>query len=486
MAKFCRADCRSVLLFAALACLGCANEPAPDAVPDAVPDTVDVTLVELPAEEVGFKLVGVGTCTASGCHGGGKPEQIVGSEYNIWIADDPHARAHSVLYDDRSLRIVQLLDGSAWDPSKPAYEDMRCLSCHSTTFALARNQAGEVLTDGVGCEACHGPAEGWLSEHHLDGFDAAAKQRLGFWDTDDLFTRAQICAGCHVGGPGREVNHDLIAAGHPRLQFEMGAYLQALPKHWDELRDQTSHNGNFSLLTWLTGQAASSQSALRQLESRATEGKCWPEFSEWSCSACHHDLRDAVSLQQKLARDGGLSGRSIRWDDWNHHLTGQYAEMISATLGGDQGAAGKIETGLAQLAQLMGSPSADRTAVAAAAHALGSEIETWARQVEHADIDPRAVDQLSRRIVDHALTEGVEDWSQASLVYDALVSLHQTRLDSTAEPSAIDEQVTAALNGVYDVLSQRYRQPANYVFQAQEMKARLQELSQLYDRRSGR
>lgn len=477
MPRFLRANYRYALLAATLACLGCAN--------DSPPESVSVTLVELPAEQVGTRLVGVGTCTSSGCHGGGKPEQIVGSEYNIWIADDPHAQAYSVLYDDRSRRIVQLLNGSHADAAPPAYEDPRCLSCHSTTFAPARGPAGDVLTDGVGCEACHGPAERWLDVHHLDGFDAEAKRNTGFWDTDDLFTRAQVCTGCHVGGPGREVNHDLIAAGHPRLQFEMGAYLQAMPKHWDELRDQVQHNGNFALLTWLAGQAASSQSALRLTESRAAQGQTWPEFSEWSCSACHHELQDTRSLQRKLARTGGLSGRSIRWDDWNHQLTGQYAELIAGTLGGDQNLARQIEADLAKLARQMGSSSAERPTVAAAAQALSSLIETWTRQVEQADIDPRAADQLSRQIVEHALQEGVEDWSQASLVYDALVSLHQTRLDTTEEPSVTDEQITVALNGVYDLLNQRYHQPANYVYRPEEMNAHLQKLAALYDERSG-
>lgn len=478
MPRFYRAKYRFALPATMLACLGCANETTSD--------VVNVTPVEFPAEQVGTRLVGVGTCTSSGCHGGGKPEQIVGSEYNIWIADDPHAQAHSVLYGDRSQRMVQLLSGGKADSAPPAYEDQRCLSCHSTVFAPARGPAGDVLTDGVGCEACHGPAERWLDVHHLDGFDAEAKRKTGFWDTDDLFTRAQICAGCHVGGPGREVNHDLIAAGHPRLQFGMGAYLQDMPKHWDELRDQVRHHGNFALLTWLTGQAASSQSALRLAESRAAQGQTWPEFSEWSCSACHHELQDSESLQRKLARTGGLSGRSIRWDEWNHHLTGQYAELIADTIGGDPNLARQIEADLAKLAQQIGSPSAERPAVAAASAALSALIETWARQVEHADVDPRAADQLSRQIVDHALAEGVENWPQASLVYDALVSLHQTRLDTNAEPSEIDARITAALNGVYGVLSQRYRQPADYVYRPEEMHAQLQKLGALYDQRSGR
>jgi hypothetical protein len=76
-------------MIVALACLGCADRRPPEA--------VEVTPVaqsnESAAEQVGWRLVGVGACTSSGCHGGGKPNQIVGSEYNIWVAEDPHVVA---------------------------------------------------------------------------------------------------------------------------------------------------------------------------------------------------------------------------------------------------------------------------------------------------------------------------------------------------------------------------------------------------------
>ena len=309
---------------------------------------------EISAEEIGWRLTGVGSCTASGCHGGTKRHQNGGNEYNIWISADPHAQAHSVLYDDRSLKMVQNLDGAEFNAAVPPYEDERCLNCHSTTFASAVDDAGDIVSDGVGCEACHGPAEGWLAEHFLPGFDAADRERLGMWDTKSLYSRAQICASCHVGSPGREVNHDLIAAGHPRLQFEMGAYLQALPKHWDERRDRERAGGNFEFLTWALGQTATSSAAAKQLEHRATHGTVWPELSEWSCGACHHDLADSESRQDALAAAGGLSAQTIRWDDWNHHLIREHAGLIGSALG-KSGSADPLQQQLAELSKVAGS-----------------------------------------------------------------------------------------------------------------------------------
>jgi hypothetical protein len=125
----------------------------------------------------------------------------------------------------------------------------------------------------------------------------------------DLGVRAATCAGCHVGAaasgetPLRDVNHDLIAAGHPRLNFEFATYLRQMPPHWTE-RDR-SRDGHpprpagYEAQVWLVGQAACAESALSLCAARAmlaaaalkrSENARWPEFAEFNCFACHHDL----------------------------------------------------------------------------------------------------------------------------------------------------------------------------------------------------
>jgi hypothetical protein len=39
-------------------------------------------------------------------------------------------------------------------------------------------------------------------------------------------------------GQVQVVDHDLIAAGHPRLNFEFNAYFESLPAHWDRRTDE--------------------------------------------------------------------------------------------------------------------------------------------------------------------------------------------------------------------------------------------------------
>jgi hypothetical protein len=461
-----------------LACSEPFDKPATQFTPVAL-QTANTT------EVIGSKLVGVGSCTASGCHGNGKPNEIAGSEYNIWISADPHSRAFSVLYDDRSVKMLQQLDGKTNGADVSPHEDQRCLACHSSTFAAPLDSAGDVVSDGVGCEACHGPAEGWLTEHYRPGFDAAARHRLGIWDTKGIYSRAQICTSCHVGGPGREVNHALVAAGHPRLQFEMGAYLQALPKHWDERADRDRSGGSFEFLTWMLGHTATSKAALEQLERRSTNAAVWPELSEWSCGACHHDLLDTASRQDSLASSGGLSGKTIRWDDWNHHLVREHAGLIASALG-NQGSANDLQQQLAEVARIAGGLRSDRELVATAAREASKTLDTWARLIQSADINLATVDALMRSLTD-TYVRGVADTSEAMLVYDALATLQQTRLDKLTfekkPPDDVDQAITASLAAMYESLTKKDDTPIAEITRIQSVAAHLTDLARLLEQR---
>jgi hypothetical protein len=107
------------------------------------------------------------------------------------------------------------------------------------------------------------------------------------------------------------VNHDLIAAGHPRLNFEFAAFLANMPPHWVE-----DTRGNFPARAWAIGQAATAKAAADLLAHRARHAanSPWPEFSEYDCFACHHDLAD-----QQWRRKPASPGRSPgipAWGSW--------------------------------------------------------------------------------------------------------------------------------------------------------------------------
>lgn len=262
-------------------------------------------------------LVGPGACTSSGCHAAPvEGHDAWQSAYTVWSTRDPHARAQRVLHEPLATRIVAAL--ASRDPglaATPAPENKACVGCHAT----ARDA---LAAAGVSCESCHGAAGDWLVAHTLPGWKTAGNT-LGMVDLADPTTCAARCAGCHVGGPPtadgavREVSHDLIAAGHPRLAFELRSSKASEPPHW---RSRLVAAGDGRAVVdpvdeWALGRLATLRAYLEQTlaQSEAACGlhgpagadapiaRVWPEFTAFDCYGCH---RPAVA-----ALDGRGVGR---------------------------------------------------------------------------------------------------------------------------------------------------------------------------------
>jgi hypothetical protein len=236
------------------------------------------------------RVVGTPSCSARACHGGDSPlaEKKIGRhEYSAWNYADPHTQSLAVLFNDRSKQIKARMQ-----LTREAYEEPRCLACHAERSGP--DGVGELTS--VGCESCHGSAWLWLDPHTAgDGwrakFPEAAKTLL---DAGNLTAVARSCVGCHIGAPPdagigvRDMNHDMIAAGHPRLNFEFAGYLAQLPPHWNE--KARPRDAIFYAKAWTLGQAVSAEAALNLLEYRAQQ-PVWPELAEYACYACHHNLQ---------------------------------------------------------------------------------------------------------------------------------------------------------------------------------------------------
>jgi Cytochrome c554 and c-prime len=288
---------------------------------DAAPPPVSVHAA---TDNAGFAAWrGVSSCTSSACHNqpaerGGEP--LKGREYGVWLAKDPHARAYQHLFDKKSLSIQNQLHQSS--PEKEplaAVSNRLCLRCHVAPEAENVADSAPVwFSDGVGCESCHGSSGRWLSAHTGPGWrrtSAEEKMDRGFHETKNLAVRAETCMACHVGGERAEVNHDLLAAGHPPLQFEFSSFLDRYRayQHWSEADDRR-RDPAYEADAWAVGQAASARAALKLLAARAGEvanaraqkradPKPWPEFAEYACSSCHHGLE-----QRRPVAPGRKSG----------------------------------------------------------------------------------------------------------------------------------------------------------------------------------
>lgn len=412
--------------------------------------------------------VGVQSCAASNCHGGDGSRQAWTSSYSTWVQKDRHAQAYSALFNPRSQRMVKLL---GWKTT--AWESQVCLNCHS----LPPQGSGHVVSnkghasDGVSCEACHGPASRWLKSHRNPGWRKALKQprltvELGFIDTENIQARARACSGCHVGAPGRDVNHDLIAAGHPRLSFEMSNYHSRMPPHWDEVADRRRHVGEGTredgtlreLKLWTVGQVESMRARAVLVGWRAAracdEQAPWPEFAETACFACHHDLHDARWRRRpfRLA-DATVRGRGpLPWASWE-----RAALLPLSRLGIGAGAVDAVAAlgELDKFDETIRPKTTPPGSVVSQAQRLQLKLEAWSNRLNERSWSVRDLDGLARLLVGreesspaHPLVQN--GWDASAQLFLGLSALQQARreaFDSRQESQrSRDEALEAVLS----------------------------------------
>ncbi len=333
---------------------------------------------ESPAD--GVRYQGVASCAASGCHHGNGNPGTKGSEYTTWLLRDPHSRAYEVLLGERSRRIEKELKRLPDLASAHPEQSALCLNCHvAPGIAAATRQPRFSPADGVGCESCHGPAEKWLGPHRSWKHSTESERRTAYTESgmawlSDPAARVRACAACHVGTAAADVNHDLIAAGHPRLTFEYSAYLAHLPPHWDAAAERKRHP-DFEARSWAIGQVAVARAALGLLVARAKPGKPWPEFAEYNCASCHRDLK--VTPQTGPEREQG-EAKSVPsrlgllpFGTWDFAALPQALALRPA----EENAV--CQTALNALRNEMDKPTPDAAAVAKEAQALGGLLDRW-------------------------------------------------------------------------------------------------------------
>ena len=258
---------------------------------DAQAEPKDPTVSEKPDSDQLYKFIGASSCDGSACHGNSRAHnklRIGQNEFYIWSQKDKHAKAYEALTNAdakiiaRNLRIA-----------KPE-QSTRCLGCHAVSVSPERQGRNYEITDSVSCEACHGPAEQWLNPHYRPGFDPQKATSLGMYNMKDLGKRAEKCLECHAGADGKEVTHELIRAGHPRLTFEIDTYTYVMPPHW--LPPQENKNREwFNARLWAIGQAAAFRNQIKRLAaSRQADFWARPDFTNFDCFACHHAVVDRL------------------------------------------------------------------------------------------------------------------------------------------------------------------------------------------------
>lgn len=288
-----------------------ANESFPaDADPEAWNDG------EMPQADAskGDRHLGVASCAGSNCHGATRPylsSSVEQNEYTIWNREDPHSRAYLVLLNDRSKKIARNLG-----LPKPANESKICLDCHADNVPAELRGKRFDVTDGVGCEACHGGGNRYLGPHVSGEVTHADNIKNGLYPTENPEKRADMCNKCHVGDNDRFANHRIMGAGHPRISFELDTYTEVhkhyvADKDYFKRKDVVSHAG-----IWALGQVrASIRFVDLYLHGKHQSSGLMPELSFFDCQACHHDIdvpSDAFG-QNKSVEEQAASSKLV-WE----------------------------------------------------------------------------------------------------------------------------------------------------------------------------
>jgi hypothetical protein len=362
---------------------------------------------------------GAASCATAGCHQHTGAAAKSGCEYTTWAVQDPHAQAYAVLAGERSRRIVRNLKGLPNPRRARPEKEPRCLGCHvlpGFRFGQTRRRDRFAVSDGVGCEACHGPAEKWLHTHYRKSW---AGEGPGFRRTKDLGVRAELCVTCHVGRKDLDVNHDLIAAGHPRLRFDFAAYLAVYPRHWSEAADRRDRP-DFAARAWLLGKLVCAEAAADLLAHRAAQAiknkAPWPEFSEYECAACHHGLK-AESDRWRRGRPG-----SLPWGTWYFALLPRLSRQT-------RGGGFLKRESLEGLERSMRAGLPREQDVLRKSKRVAAQVRGWRAAVEKAGrLDPAAVRRLLASLAedDRAVRAG---WEEATQLYLALAALNPALAD---------------------------------------------------------
>jgi Cytochrome c554 and c-prime len=235
--------------------------------------------------------LGVATCAGSTCHGRSQPDGKVVRQDEImrWQeASSPtgaHSRAFAVLSNERSATIARRLGIGA------ATAAPMCLGCHAEPTPSRGPRFQQ--TDGVGCEACHGGSANWIDVHTTGNH--AASLAAGLKKLENPAVKASVCLDCHFSSAdgGQFVSHRIMAAGHPRVSFELDLFT-ALQAHHDEDTDYVQRKGRTSgVKIWAVGQAAAVERQLSLFTNPGigTEG-AFPEFYFFDCHSCHRQIQD--------------------------------------------------------------------------------------------------------------------------------------------------------------------------------------------------
>ncbi len=392
---------------------------------------------------------GVASCAGSTCHGRLEGDGKVVRQDELMRWQEPstpggaHSRAFAVLGNERGSQIAATL--GIGDPQQAEM----CLGCHATPTSGSKGERFHTA-DGVGCEACHGGAQGWIASHYAVGASHAANVSRGLIPLDQPMARASVCLDCHFGGtgPGQFVTHRIMAAGHPRIAFELDLF-STLTQHWNEDADYAERKRlTDGVRMWAVGQAMAvnrSLSLYRQ-PGFGTEG-VFPELYFYDCHSCHRRIYDQKDRVKTWEANPGrpIPAGMPPYQDENMIMLSVAARAIVPS------AADRYD---ADVRAFHGALAKDRTSAVAAAGRLADSSLALARAIDGASMPGGMAFAVVDRIAANVTAQRFTDYAgsaQAVMALDTMLNaLVRSRQVTVGAAAGIRQQINRAYAAVND------------------------------------
>jgi hypothetical protein len=270
-------------------------------------------------------------------------------------------------------------------------------------------------------------------------------------DTRDVIHRTEKCLECHLGTKEKFVDHEMIAAGHPDLFFELDSFSAVMPRHWKSPREsapgkQVEDAAWAGVRDWSAGQAVQLRAEMERLTWRAKGERfdkrdVWPEYSELSCFACHHALAPA---KDSWRQEHGFAGRRPGDPAWN---SSRYAVFRLLAKQIDSAGAQELDRRLLEVSGEMSKLNPDRNIVAASASAAAPLSQRFAERLAAMAYDRAVVLRALQNISDDAETISLADERASEQAAMAMDSLYIAYSKDTKPSNA--EEVRAAINELF-------------------------------------
>jgi len=198
-----------------------------------------------------------------------------------------------------------------------------------------------------------------------------------------------------------------MAAGHPRLSFELDLFTNNQPAHYSVDRDYIERKGPVSRVDlWMNGQLHGIEQSLTVAKNRLYNGEgIFPDFAFYDCHSCHHPMS---KLRWSATRADGVRPGSLRLNMPNMPVI---ESLVVAT--GNQALADELTRARVQTVR---AAQQGRRAFNAAADELLAKLAQVRSQLE-SNIDRDDINAVLRSLLNAAAADQASDYAEAEQIY---------------------------------------------------------------------